>query len=96
VFQDDEDGYRAWRAANPDGWVINIQRSLNPSDARVHHGACRTITGEPAPGTTWTGPYIKICAAELSHADAWAISYTGATIVRCGTCQPPNAPLRTP
>jgi hypothetical protein len=96
VFQDDDHGYRAWLAANPDGWVINIQRALNPSDARLHHGACRTITGEPTRGTTWTGPYIKICSAELSHADAWAISYTGTTSVRCGTCKPPSAQRQTP
>jgi hypothetical protein len=95
VFQDDDDGYRAWWASNPDGWVINIRRSLNPSDARLHHGACRTIAGDPAHAANWTGPYIKICAADLSHADAWAVSYTGTAIVRCDTCQPPNAPPRS-
>jgi hypothetical protein len=96
VFQDDDDGYRAWLAANPDGWVINIHRTINPSDARLHHSACRTITGDPTHGTAWTGPYIKICTTDLSHADAWAVSYTGTAIVRCGTCQSPSAPPQTP
>jgi hypothetical protein len=89
-FTDDDDGYRGWVAANPGGWVTNIQRRLNPSDARVHSAGCRTIAGTP-PGATWTGPYIKVCAVELSELDAWAITHVGRTIIRCGTCQPPSA-----
>jgi len=90
-FRDDDDGYRGWVAANPGGWVTNIQRRLNPSDARVHSADCRTITGTPPRGATWTGPYIKVCAVELSDLDAWAIKHVGSTIIRCGTCQPPSA-----
>jgi hypothetical protein len=62
VFRDDDAAYLAWLAANPRGYVINIQRALNPADARAHHAGCLTITGTPARGRTWTGPYVKACS----------------------------------
>jgi hypothetical protein len=42
LFSDDDRGYAAWLTANAAGYVLNIQRSMNPSDARVHEAACRT------------------------------------------------------
>jgi hypothetical protein len=86
VFQDNDAGYLAWLAANPHGWIINIRRSLNPSDARLHRSRCRTINGEANREGPWTGPYIKICTTAPADADAWAVSYTGDRITRCGTC----------
>jgi hypothetical protein len=59
LFRDDDQGYAAWLAANGQGYVLSIQRTLNPSDARVHHAGCRTVTGTPPRGRTWTGPYVK-------------------------------------
>jgi hypothetical protein len=35
-FIDDEVGYANWLAGHPHGYVVNIQRSLNPSTARLH------------------------------------------------------------
>ena len=90
-FRDDDRGYLNWVSANDQGFVINIQRSLSTSDARLHHAWCHTITGEPARGRTWTGPYIKVCSTSLPELDKWAVDHVGATIRRCGTCQPPAA-----
>ena len=53
-FRDDDHGYLQWAAANPHGYVINIQRTLNPADARVHRADCYTINGHPSRGQTWT------------------------------------------
>ena len=88
LFRDDDQGYAAWVAANAQGYVLNIQRSLNPSDARVHDADCRTITGTPPRGRTWTGPYIKACSTSLPELDAWATAHARSPITRCGTCQP--------
>jgi len=60
LFRDDDQGYAAWLAANVQGHVLNIRRSLNPSDARVHEADCRTITGTPTHGRTWTAPRPRI------------------------------------
>ena len=87
-FRDDDQGYLAWTAAHPGDYVINIQRSLNPADARLHRADCRTINGRPARGAAWTGPYIKICSASAQELQDWARTHLGTQITRCGTCSP--------
>jgi hypothetical protein len=91
VFRDDDRGYLDWVAANPEGFVVNIRRALNPSDARVHRADCWTIAGEPARGKSWTGPYIRLCATELRELDSWATERFETRIERCGTCRPSAA-----
>ena len=76
---------------NRDGFVINIQRGLNPSDARLHHAHCRWISGTNQQGGPWTENYVKCCAADLHQLDAWALARVGRTTHRCGTCHPPCA-----
>ena len=89
-FRDDDTGYLAWVAAHGDGYVINIQRSLNPADARMHEAGCYTINGQPPRGRTWTGPYVKICSTSLGQLDGWALQRTGSPVRRCGVCAPPG------
>jgi hypothetical protein len=88
LFRDDDRGYADWLAANPQGYVLNIQRDLNPSDARMHRADCGTITGAPPRGRTWTESYIKACALSLPELDAWALAHARSAITRCGTCHP--------
>ena len=89
LLRDDDRGHTAWLTENVRGYVLNIQRSMNPSDARVHEAACRTITGTPPRGRTWTGPYVKACSASLTQLDAWALSAIAkSAITRCGICRP--------
>jgi hypothetical protein len=87
LFRDDDRGYVAWLGANASGYVLNIQRTLTPTDARVHS----TITGTPPRGNTWTGPYVKACAESLSELDDWALAHAESAVTRCGTCRPPAA-----
>ena len=49
-FRDDDRGYLNWVAAHGHGYVSNIQRSLNPAGARMHHANCYTISGQPPRG----------------------------------------------
>lgn len=90
-FRDDDEGYLAWLAGHPGGYVINILRGLTPGTARVHRAHCRTITGTPPRGGPWTGPYIKVCANELDDLDRWAAQYANKGIARCGICEPTDA-----
>ncbi len=92
LFRDDDDGYATWLTVNADGYVLNIQRSCNPSDARIHEADCQTITGTPPRGRTWTGSYIKACSSSLAELDAWALTHARSTVTRCGTCQPQPGP----
>lgn len=88
LFRDDDRSHAAWRAANARDYVLNIERPMNPPDARVHEAGCRTITGMPPRGRTWTGPYVKACSLSLTELDARALSHAGSAITRCGICQP--------
>jgi hypothetical protein len=88
-FRDDDRGYLTWTAAHAAGYVVNVQRNLNPSDARLHHADCYTINGQPARGNTWTGPYIKVCSGSAWRLQDWARANLRTEVVRCGTCRPP-------
>ena len=85
-FRDDNQAYLSWVAAHPDGFVINIQRSLNPSDARLHRASCYTIRGEPPRGE-FVGEYIKICSESQTDLTGWALGSVG-PVQDCGTCRP--------
>ncbi len=87
-FRDDDRGYVAWIAAHPSGYVINIRRGHNPTDARLHIAGCRWISGENQRGGPWTGPYVKVCADELADLEQWATNHAGGPIRWCATCHP--------
>jgi len=87
-FIDDDQGYEAWTASHPNGYVINIQRSLNPADGRLHRASCLTINGRPARGRTWTGEWIKVCSSSAQDLEIWAHTNVSHSIRRCGTCSP--------
>ncbi|MDF2471424.1 MAG: hypothetical protein K0Q61_3796 [Rhodococcus erythropolis] len=87
-FRNDDSGYLAWLAEHPDGFVINIPRKYTPTYARVHHAGCRTISGRPARGGTWTGPYVKVCSERFAELQQWAIGAVGQSVAACGICCP--------
>lgn len=86
-FRDDDRGYRGWIVANSAGYVLNIQRSLNPSDAKLHRASCWTIDPRRRQ-TTMTESYVKLCSLDLAALDRWATERSWAAISRCGTCLP--------
>lgn len=85
--------YLRWVGDHHRGYVLNIQRTYNPRDARLHLAYCDTITGTPARGDTFTGDWVKVCSESLKELDSWAIQHTGSGVTRCGTCHPPG-PVR--
>lgn len=88
IFKDDEQGYSAWLAANPDGFVLNVHRSLTPANARLHSSRCRTIRGTPPRGTTWTGEYIKVCSPSRPDLDSWISRTVARPVPNCRVCAP--------
>lgn len=87
-FRDDDAGYLAWLAAHRDGYVINIARGHSPTQARLHHAGCRTISGQNPRGGPWTGQYVKVCAEDVVELDRWAIDTLEQPISPCGMCRP--------
>jgi hypothetical protein len=88
VFSDDEDGYLAWLAEHPDGYVLNSYRNPSASYLKLHRAACGRIQGAPPRGTTWTRPYIKVCADSRPVVEAWALATTAGSVSPCGWCLP--------
>ena len=91
-FRKDDDGYRAWLATHPEGYVTNILGAYSLTTARTHRAVCHTIHGRPPRGGMWTGPkYVKWCAQRLADLDQRAVDLVGGPAPRCGTCLPGGA-----
>lgn len=86
IFRDDDEGYLAWVAAHPRGFVLNAERSPRPGYLILHRATCRTISGRPSRGGPWTGPYIKICSDDELRIAAWAGQRVSAAPTRCRVC----------
>jgi hypothetical protein len=84
-FVDDDDGYRQWIRAHPDGFVINTARSPSPAYVMLHRASCRTISGDPARGIRWTRDYIKFCG-ERAELDEFARRQIGGSANPCRRC----------
>lgn len=93
-FRDDDTAYLAWLAAHRNGYVINIARNHNATQARLHHASCRTISGQNPHGRAWTGPYVKVCAEYLAELEQWAKEIARQPISPCGTCRPATVGAR--
>jgi hypothetical protein len=93
-FRDDDAGYLAWLAKHQEGYVINIARSHNTSQARLHLASCRTIGNQTPMESTWTGPYVKVCSQRRADIEQWAAETVGQSIDPCGTCCPSDGPAR--
>lgn len=86
LYVDDDDGYRDWLKRNPRGYVINIQRSLNPSDARLHNSDCRDLIAQLRRDVQLAVSYVKVCGENWAELDQWAADNVGEPIQLCGHC----------
>lgn len=79
-------GYLNWLAQQSGGYVVNTTRQPSASYLMLHKATCRTITGTPTRGQTWThGDYIKVCGSRL-ELERWAAATTGGQVTACGLC----------
>jgi hypothetical protein len=86
VFADDDAGYEAWLRATPAGFVLNALRSPS-SGTMLHRATCRTVSGVPARGVTWTsGSYVKACATDPAALARWLAVNGGKPPRDCGLC----------
>jgi hypothetical protein len=86
LFVDDDEGYSAWLATYPSGFVVNAERNPSPRYLVLHRADCQTIV--PTPGRAWTRHYIKLGSAERAPLDAWARRQFSAELKPCGLCVP--------
>ena len=88
-FVDDDPGYLAWIAANPDGYVLNSE--VNPTSRYLvlHRATCHTMAPRGATDSRrWTVAYRKTCAATARDLIDWAETHGGGPPNHCRTCRP--------
>ena len=86
-FRDDGDGYQEWLDKNPRGYVINIQRSHNPADARLHDASCGALQAPIDKGLKLADQYVKVCGGTIDEVKEWAEAHVGVPIQDCGMCR---------
>jgi len=93
-FDGDDAAYRAWLAANRDGYVLNTRRRIDPGYMVLHRAGCYSISryADNAPEGAFTERgYIKVCASELDAMRDWVRSNgrpDGSFSKECGICRP--------
>ena len=83
-FKDDDDGFLAWLAQNPDGYVINTERNPKPSYLPLHYPSCRHFKSSNT--LHWTKDYIKFCSLERTALEGWATGTIGGEVKLCRSC----------
>ena len=71
TFRNDEAGYFEWVKRNRSGFIINIQRSLNPTGVKLHSATCGTVTDRYG-GPYTTNQYVKVCSLDRRELIDWA------------------------
>lgn len=76
VFKDDDDSYRTWLIANPNGFVLNTERLPTARYLKFHCAACPHVKAGSDRNPTSTG-YLKACSVDVGPLEDWARSTTG-------------------
>lgn len=91
-FCKNDEGYLAWTAAHPDGYVLNVRHLADPTYVILHRASCKTISNARQGPDAFTGrSYRKICAAtvvELRPAAEREGRSDGTFSKLCGKCSP--------
>ncbi len=88
TFIDDDAGYLGWISEHPVGYVLNLERSLNPTYLMLHRAECHTIRGVPPGGEHWTIDPIKGCSMVRTELERWAEAEVGGAPAECKFCKP--------
>jgi hypothetical protein len=93
-FRDDEDGYAAWHAGHPRGYIVNVDLG-DRTNSRLHKSACFTLSETSNPGENWTESFTKACSASPGELDAWYRERYGLGLreLRCQHCEPSSLGL---
>ena len=87
VFRDDDVAYLTWLERHSLGWVVNSRRHPGRDPLRLHRASCWTISGTPAPGTTWpTRADVKACSCDVAALRQWARAEGEGDLSACGHC----------
>lgn len=95
VFDGDDEAYQQWIHQNPNGYVINVRRNLDPSYMVLHLATCWTIRKymrSATPGAFTERSYLKVCSTNLDSLWEWVRNSgrpSGSFSKVCAICQKP-------
>ncbi len=83
AFLHDDDGYRAWLAAHPEGFVLNVTRSASAASV-LHRAGCSTLRAGTGTGQRATRRAPKVCG-EAAALEKWSAA-GGTAVAPCRHC----------
>jgi hypothetical protein len=85
-FWADDAAYLDWLSSHPEGFVLNCEHQPKARYLKLHRSCCHWLHIPDV--KSWTKPYMKVCATNMSALDQWAASRASASPDRCSTCKP--------
>ncbi|MEQ1755159.1 MAG: hypothetical protein ABL973_13620 [Micropepsaceae bacterium] len=78
-FEDDDEGFKKWRKANPNGFILNLprppehnKRQFYLGAVKLHSAQCPNLQPDKNGEKPWTSTgYIKICATNANELVKW-------------------------
>lgn len=75
LFENDESGYLKWLSDNPNGYVVNTEKRINPAYMALHRATCRHVSNysaQASEGAFTERGYIKACSPDIASLNKWA------------------------
>ena len=84
-----DDDYIKWIDENPNGFVLNIDQTKDPSKIwkdypKIHFANCNQLNKRL--GRT-TGKYFKVCSNSIEELEKWSLDEYRRELTPCGTCK---------
>ena len=84
-----DDDYNKWIEENPNGFVLNIDQTKDPSKIykdypKIHFANCGQLNKRP--GRT-TKKYFKVCSNSIEELEQWSWFKYQKGLTLCGTCK---------
>lgn len=87
-FVDSDERFLTWAQDHPKGFVLNIERSLNPNGSFIHRADCKNLIDERKVPAGRTTSWIKICSDNEQDLLAWARVEVNTVPSTCSRCNP--------
>jgi hypothetical protein len=87
-FVDADERFLAWASEHNDGFVLNIERSLNPAESFIHRATCTNLIDKRVQPAGRTTSWIKVCSNKKEDLVAWLRVEADAEPRLCSRCRP--------
>jgi hypothetical protein len=85
-FKDNDKGYFEWLKKNPNGYVVNTERTPSKKYLILHKSNCNTISKLSKKSYHFTKDYIKFCSNNIHELNDWAKKNFDSNLHFCKIC----------